>query len=210
MAAVAFVLLMKFLYGVGRNTIGVNANRRLLATDPTTPGGRANTTTSGFQLPVFGESSALLALDVDLPPGEPAATEEPASAQPATAQWDTGEPNVMLVAGRQQYLAEQAALQQQQYQATPRTPATFWGPRQSRPRSTPDSSRRTPSHTHPRPSPASPGPRIRPASRRSTRPPLLRDRQAPPRIRIDALSIVSVPPPPSTSDDKRINVCPEH
>ncbi|MBV6702805.1 hypothetical protein [Kitasatospora aureofaciens] len=157
MAAVAFVLLIKFLYGVGRNTTGVNANRRLLATDLTTPGGRANTTTSGDQLPVFGESSALLALDVDLPPGEPVATEEPASAQPATTRWDTGELNAMLVAGHQQYLAEQAALQQQQYQAMPQTPATFWAPQAIAPALDPRQQQAYPQPYPPQAFPGQPG-----------------------------------------------------
>ncbi|MGW2253437.1 hypothetical protein ACWCXH_25045 [Kitasatospora sp. NPDC001660] len=125
MAAVALVLLIKFLHGAGRNTTGVNANRRLIAVDLIGPGEEADYPPLGDQLPVFGESSAMLALDVELPDTRPAATPEPASAaavpapvpmDTAAMQWDTGELNALLDVGRQQYLAEQAAFQQQQQQ----------------------------------------------------------------------------------------------
>ncbi|MFE5587988.1 hypothetical protein [Kitasatospora sp. NPDC056531] len=125
MAAVALVLLIKFLHGAGRNTIGVNANRRLMAVDLIGPGEESLHPPIGDQLPVFGESSALLALDVEIPDARPAATPESASAattptplsmDAAAVHWDTGELNALLDAGRQQYLAEQAAFQQQQQQ----------------------------------------------------------------------------------------------
>ncbi|MEV7770794.1 hypothetical protein [Kitasatospora sp. NPDC086791] len=146
MAAVALVLLIKFLYGAGRNTTGVNANRRLVAVDLIGPGAQA-TEPLGDQLPVFGESSALLALDVDLPDDRPAAAPEPvvptvvptvvpaamAAAgpapvpmDPASMEWDTGELNALLDAGHQQYLAEQAAFQQQQLLSQAQFTANPW------------------------------------------------------------------------------------
>ncbi|MFI9363386.1 hypothetical protein ACIG5E_20360 [Kitasatospora sp. NPDC053057] len=121
MAAVALVLLIKFLHGAGRNTTGIGVNRRLMAVDLIGTGEEADRPPIGDQLPVFGESSALLALDVEVPDARPAVTPEsapvatafaPPLTDPAAMAWDTGELNALLDAGRQQYLAEQAAFQQ--------------------------------------------------------------------------------------------------
>ncbi|MFH9349787.1 hypothetical protein [Kitasatospora sp. NPDC017646] len=123
MAVVALVLLVKFLHGAGRNTTGIGVNRRLMAVDLIGAGEGADRPPIGDQLPVFGESSALLALDVEVPDARPAAAPESATAATASVPplvdaaataWDTGELNALLDAGRQQYLAEQAAFQQQQ------------------------------------------------------------------------------------------------
>ncbi|GAA2248916.1 hypothetical protein GCM10010430_34390 [Kitasatospora cystarginea] len=136
MAVVALVLLIKFLHGAGRNTTGVSANRRLMAVDLIGPGEEAGYPPLGDQLPVFGESSALLALDVELPDAQPEVAPEPVAAATVSAQlpvdaaagqWDTGELNALLDAGRQQYLAEQAAFpQQQQPQYQPQFTTVAW------------------------------------------------------------------------------------
>ncbi|MFF2076111.1 hypothetical protein ACFVXG_15275 [Kitasatospora sp. NPDC058162] len=119
MAAVALVLLVKLLHGVGRRTIGVNANRRLMAVDLVGPGANAEHRPIGDQLPVFGESSALLALDVVIPDPAPAAATTvpaPVPADTPSVPWESGELNALFDTGQQQYLAEQAWLQHERQQ----------------------------------------------------------------------------------------------